>query len=450
MATAEELIVAISAEGAEDAQEEIEGVEEGVSETTDSIEDSSEQLEEFSTRFRGALAAATAALTVAAGGILSQVPILQEAFAGLNAVFEAVGLQVDQLLRDLGAGGLVDTLFNLAGAIGSAEGPVGDLVGALGGLVSIAAGSAGAIFALNQLGVISISLSGVLSTLAGSILPGVAAGLTAVASALGLPVAGVLALGAAVTGLVAIFATDFMGIRTTVLNVLGTVADAFTDAAGRIAGFGADVISGAVSGLQNNIPDLETAAETVKDALLLSFVGLPLAALRLGREFVSKVADGIGQLLPDIELSVGRIVDGMVNAFNDLVDMAVGWGKGIIEGIIQGLINKKDELFETVGDIAGGIRARLPGSPADTGPLSDLDEAGPGLVNTLSDGIEAELPTATATADDLAGAIAQGDTNAAIPRGGAGQTVLSIDGRELDESTGRFGEDKLTRRGVID
>jgi len=77
-------LIAIKSEGVGETQDKLEGVEQSMDETAESAGDSAEQLEGFSQRFAGAMGAAVAALAVGAAGLLSQVPVLGEAFSGLS------------------------------------------------------------------------------------------------------------------------------------------------------------------------------------------------------------------------------------------------------------------------------------------------------------------------------------------------------------------------------
>ena len=88
-----ELIVALRPVGTDETQDALEETQDSFVETADTAEDASEDMEEFGQRFTGAMAVATTALGIAAAGILSKVPILQSAFAGVcrPAFFTAGG-----------------------------------------------------------------------------------------------------------------------------------------------------------------------------------------------------------------------------------------------------------------------------------------------------------------------------------------------------------------------
>lgn len=63
-------------------------------------------------------------------------------------------------------------------------------------------------------------------------------------------------------------------------------------------------------------------------------------------------------------------------------------GRSIPEQIAQGIIGGIPTTTQAMTMLTGAIRARLPGSDAKTGPLSDLTGRGPALVQTLATGIE--------------------------------------------------------------
>jgi TP901 family phage tail tape measure protein len=90
---------------------------------------------------------------------------------------------------------------------------------------------------------------------------------------------------------------------------------------------------------------------------------------------------------------VGQVLNGWGSSlhswFSSLVNSAWQWGQGLINGFTQGIISVAMRPVQAVQDIVKQIRAYLPSSPAKLGPLSDLDRTGPGLINTMSQGINA-------------------------------------------------------------
>jgi hypothetical protein len=116
MPTAEELVVALRSEGATEVNSDLKTTEERMEETTDSAEKQSDRLGGFADKIKGAMAAIVAGLAIGAAGILSQVPVIGEAFAGLKSVFNAVTFAIDKQLRP-GITKLNTELFELANAI---------------------------------------------------------------------------------------------------------------------------------------------------------------------------------------------------------------------------------------------------------------------------------------------------------------------------------------------
>jgi ElaB/YqjD/DUF883 family membrane-anchored ribosome-binding protein len=133
MVTAEELVVSITSTGAGETQDQLEGVEEKMDDTAESAGDSAEELEGFAARFRGAMAAAVSALAIGAAGLLSQVPVVGEAMAGLRAIIDAVILQIDDDLRPT-VGSLRDEFFEVAEEVRNADGTLESLETALNGV----------------------------------------------------------------------------------------------------------------------------------------------------------------------------------------------------------------------------------------------------------------------------------------------------------------------------
>ncbi|MDX1744984.1 MAG: hypothetical protein R3324_03525, partial [Halobacteriales archaeon] len=115
-----ELVVRIRPEGTEETQAELEEVQDKFEETADETEESAGMLERFSRKWKGALGVILGALTLAVGGIASQMPIVHDLMDGLAAVTESVALRLDEELRPA-LEGVVTGLFDLAEAIGDED-----------------------------------------------------------------------------------------------------------------------------------------------------------------------------------------------------------------------------------------------------------------------------------------------------------------------------------------
>lgn len=116
-----------------ETQDDLQGVERTMDETADSAGNSAEELEGFSQKFKGAMGAAISALAVGAAGLLSQVPIVGEAFSGLSAIVDELIFKIDDDLRP-SLSGFRDDLFETAADVGEAEGSIAAFRTALDGV----------------------------------------------------------------------------------------------------------------------------------------------------------------------------------------------------------------------------------------------------------------------------------------------------------------------------
>ena len=116
MPTAEELVVALKSEGAQEVNDDLKTTERRMEGTADAAEEQADRLGGFANKVKGAMAAIVAGLAIGVAGILSQVPVIGEAMAGLKAVFNALTLQIDKRLRP-GLTKLNKEFFELANAI---------------------------------------------------------------------------------------------------------------------------------------------------------------------------------------------------------------------------------------------------------------------------------------------------------------------------------------------
>lgn len=207
---------------------------EGVSETTDALAEQADQFEEtaqtaqeqtgaleaFSERWEGALQVFAAGLAVASASLLSQIPVLGEAFTGLQAIINAVAFAMDEVLRPIFQP-LANDLFDLAETINTAEGPMRDLIGVVGVVVSALGILVGGLVAAGAAAGPLASAWGVLTTV-GSAVAGIIT--TVIGVIAGLPAALVLAV-VAVVAFAAAYLTNFNGIRDKTNAVLARIFD---------------------------------------------------------------------------------------------------------------------------------------------------------------------------------------------------------------------------------
>jgi len=334
MSTAEELIVALKSEGANETRDDIEGVAESTEQVNDSLENTADNASDFQAEFSGAISAAVAGMAIGIGGLTSQIPILGELFAGLGAIMSAFGFQIDRLARNLGAGGLTGRLFEVSEAIFSLEGPAATAAGVVGGLGAAIAGAAAGLVAwlVASKGFVgaATAIGAALKTAALAV-AGFIGGLSAATVGLALAVAAVVAFAAA-------YITNFKGVRDTTNSVLSDIYNAF-----------------------------------------------------LG------------------------LVDNFVEWAGMLADKAFNWGKDIVYSMVAGIKSALSRLRGVLNDIGGTIESTI--------GIDVSDFTGGG-----------------------GGGGGGGRPSGGLFGGGGGG--ISLDGRQLSESTGRYRADPSRRRGI--
>lgn len=220
MVTAEELTVAIRSEGVGETKDQLEGVEDSMEETAESAGESADELGDFSERFKGAMSAAVAALAVGAAGLLAQVPVLGESFAGLAAIVSALAFQVDGVLRPV-LGPITQLMFKLSAAIFEADGAAGALIGTIttiGSIAAITAGTVGTLFL--QFGLLEGAFASLIAI--GGI---VVNAIVAIAGALTATTAALAVAAAAVVGFAAAYLTNWRGVRDKTNAIIGQILD---------------------------------------------------------------------------------------------------------------------------------------------------------------------------------------------------------------------------------
>ncbi len=252
MAVADELIVALKSEGANEAQQDIENVGETTEEVGDNLEETADDAEGFRAEFQGAIGAAVAGLAVGVGGLASQVPIVGELFAGLFSIVSAVGFQLDKLARSLGAGGITQSLYGVSEALFAAEGAAGKAVGLIGGLVAAfgTAAAAASAYIIQTQGIVAglTTIGGAIKTVVvglGSLI----AGISATTAALAIGVAAVVAFAAA-------YLTNFRGVRDKTNSFLGDIYNSFLNLAGNLTTWAGKLADKAVAWGRNIVESM--------------------------------------------------------------------------------------------------------------------------------------------------------------------------------------------------
>lgn len=304
--TVQELVVAMSSEGTESTSDDLDEAGDTFEKTAEQSEDSSEAISKNADVWDRAMGVIITGLTVAAAGLLSQVPIIGEVFDGLFAVIEALAFQIDNVLRPI-IGPVRDDLFALSGAIFQAENAGQILMAFVDHFVAT----------LTILGVVlgsvlasMFALVGVSSTL-GAIKTAVVAVVGALVAVIGGPLLlalGALAAGIALTWLA--WENNWLGSRERVIGLFHLFRDLIDNLIGWFGDLKDDTmeIFGALaSDLRTWWDNLKADTETIVSALIDDMK-------EWGRDLIDAFIEGItaaaGAITATIDAQVTQRVEG--------------------------------------------------------------------------------------------------------------------------------------------
>jgi len=124
----------------------------------------------------------------------------------------------------------------------------------------------------------------------------------------------------------------------------------------------------------------------------------------VGNSIVPDMLDDIIGAVTDFDLAgafsekVGEAIDVFSGAVGDFVDAGSNLASSVADGIRDGI----SSIRSAASDAASAARNRLPSSPAKEGPLSDLDEIGPGLTREVADGMTSTTGDVGRASDEVA------------------------------------------------
>ena len=430
----QELVVRAVPEGVSDTVD-------GLGEMTDQVEDSTDQMDEqassmadLSKEFAGGVKTAAVGLAVAAGSLLSQVPVLGEVFDGLFAIVEAVAFQMDSVLRPA-LSGVTDFLFDIADAIFEADGGFGDIIGTLASV----GGAAGIL--LGVLKLLGVALTGPL-------------------------LGGIALVAGAIAALWLAWRENFGGIRDVAQDTIDNVSERFSDFVETVRpivmGF-LDTLESAWDSHGETIMDVVNFAfrtigaviETVIDSILTTIeIALQIlsgdweGAWESMTDFFSRMVDLWAPLLSEaidaiIDLMLGLGSD-LASWASDLASDAFDWGVNLMRALLDGVLSLAETIVEAVGSVINTIVETI-NDVIDTLPSEVASRLGVERFETIS--VDPDFGRFGGDGAGDGRRAAQSDRRFGAG-GGASTGGQQIDGRQISESTGRYRSDPGRRRGI--
>jgi phage-related protein len=130
-------------------------------------------------------------------------------------------------------------------------------------------------------------------------------------------------------------------------------------------------------------------AQGLVDGIMRWLKGLPGKAKGAANSMKVKFVNGIIQMANLAVDKAQKLVDDIIKKLKSIIDGAKQAGKDLINAFKEGIEDKIDGAVDAVKGGIDKIRKLMPGSDAETGPLSDLTAAGKALPGTLAVGIRA-------------------------------------------------------------
>jgi BMFP domain-containing protein YqiC len=114
------------------------------------------------------------------------------------------------------------------------------------------------------------------------------------------------------------------------------------------------------------------------------------AGIKGGSAFGSGTIDGFKTEEEHIKDTLNNITEDLFRRIDQtILDSANKSGKKTGEGIADGIKDSTPQTLKATSDMAEGVMKLLPhNSPAEQGPLSELDKVGPALIDTIAEGVK--------------------------------------------------------------
>lgn len=178
--------------------------------------------------------------------------------------------------------------------------------------------------------------------------------------------------------------------------------------------------------------------------VLRTFTNLKTRAVEQAQKLKSRFVSVLANLKARAQQQIRTMVDNLVKIIRNKISSFKSAGKALIRGFTDGIKSLKNAPKNAAKKLVGKVRNLFPGSDAKEGPLSDISETGPALVETFAQGIESNIGRVERAARTIAEA-ARGELNTeaameiGVGAGGAGAIKKYIASISENYGWGRGG-----------
>lgn len=124
------------------------------------------------------------------------------------------------------------------------------------------------------------------------------------------------------------------------------------------------------------------------DAMMTIFVGIGTSIAAIVNHIIFGPFVWLIEGLAGITAQISQWTSGLTEITpEDMVDRFLEWSMGLPSAIADGIGAKADEVPGAIGDLFGQVVPFMPGSDADTGPLSNLTSWGAAIPRTIARGV---------------------------------------------------------------
>lgn len=391
MATVSEVVVKYAARGAQEAQRADRNVRQSIKETAQTARRESGTIRQWMQQHKTALLAIGAATATAMAMIIRASPELSAQLATVRLAFSLLAMTIGSDLAPA-TRGIGETLLGLADSFNQLPPPIRKTISFLVAIVGIVGVVLPVIAALETLisGTVvasflawvgslipSISLMGVLSTVAGVVTSAV----SALAAALGITVGAAAALVVAIVAIIAILVAyifNIGGARDAINGFLADIGKFVQDSLAAYVkwrlGIEREVgrmVSNFISRLATLASKALTKAKAVADAIRGKIEELANDAYRWGTDLVDRFISGIRS-----KVSAARSAASAVsNAVRDFISfdnvrndrMAQRWGSDMVEHFARGMEQKRSRIGNALPEQSPSGLGLSPATPRTAG-----------------------------------------------------------------------------------
>lgn len=212
-----------------------------------------------------------------------------------------------------------------------------------------------------------------------------------------------------------------------------------------------ELVIALANGIVDNIDKLTSVIPLVFENLLTAILMLLPKLGPVAIDILSTLASALGKYVKYLVTIVPNIINALFDALSNVFGDAREWGQDFIQNIIYGIKNMISNLRDSILDVADTISSYLHFSIPEKGPLRDVPNWMPDMIDLLVDGIEDNEYRVSQAAKSLADIVNdEMSINADVKNVGYGDNIIilnsttNLDGVSVANSTQRIVTNQQT------